>query len=206
MNRNHDPCPALETLERRSMVEFRALGDEANPYIVTGYAATFDPFVLYSFDGVDYKERILPDAFSMADMSDVIFQFDHQGRVYARTSNKTLEVTPDDHGLKIRADLSSTESAKAVFEEIRTGLITKMSFSFRVAKDRYEEETHTRVIERIKKVFDVSAVSQPANAGTEIGVSARDYFAGILSAQKRNAQEAALALRRRRMALRTKAI
>ena len=133
MNRNHDPCPALETLERRSMVEFRALGDEANPYIVTGYAATFDPFVLYSFDGVDYKERILPDAFSMADMSDVIFQFDHHGRVYARTSNKTLEVTPDDHGLKIRADLSSTESAKAIFEEIRTGLITKMSFSFRVS-------------------------------------------------------------------------
>ena len=188
------------------MVEFRALGDEANPYIVTGYAATFDPFVLYSFDGVDYKERILPDAFSMSDMSDVIFQFDHHGRVYARTSNKTLEVTPDDHGLKIRADLSSTESAKAIFEEIRTGLITKMSFSFRVAKDRYEEETHTRVIERIEKVFDVSAVSLPANGGTEIGVSARNYFTGILSAQQRNAQEAALALRRRRMAIRAKAI
>ena len=63
-------------------------------YYVEGYASTFnDPYVLFEdFDGTKYIEVISPDAFREADMSDVILQFDHAGRVYARMSNGTLGV------------------------------------------------------------------------------------------------------------------
>ena len=58
-------------------------------YYVEGYASTFnDPYVLFEdFYGTKYIEVISPDAFREADMSDVILQFDHAGRVYARMSN-----------------------------------------------------------------------------------------------------------------------
>ena len=59
-----------------------------------------------------------------------------------------------------------------------------MSFAFTVAEDHYDKATHTRVIDRIAKVFDVSPVSFPANPTTELGVSTRDYFNGVIEAEK----------------------
>lgn len=183
--------------ERRNLVEFRALADEQNPYIVTGYACTYDKYALFG----DYCERVAPTAFDGADLSDVIFQFDHCGRVFARTSNGTLQLTPDERGLFIRADLSGSPAAKELFDEIRTGLVTKMSFAFRVARDHAEDDGYTRIIDRIAKVYDVSAVSLPANDNTEIGVSARDFFHAQEDAKRR----AALELQRRRLQIRMKA-
>ena len=142
-------------------------------YYVEGYASTFnDPYVLFEdFDGTKYIEVISPDAFREADMSDVILQFDHAGRVYARMSNGTLIVEPDEHGLFIAADLSRSQGARDLFEEIKAGLITRMSSAFTVAADEYDRETHTTTITRVKKVFDVSAVSLPADPHTEISAS-----------------------------------
>lgn len=190
--------PKNNEREYRSM-QLLAREDEATPYTVEGYASTFEPYVLYSFDGVDYSERIEPRAFDTADMSDVIMQFDHEGKVYARSSNGTLKVTVDEKGLKIRADLSSTAAAKELFEEIRTGLITKMSFGFTVEESHYEADTHTRVIDRFRKIYDVSAVSLPANEGTEIGVSTRSWFDGVIEAEKQAERLAAVGLQKRRM-------
>ena len=183
--------PIKSDREYRSLVAFQA--QENEPYTVRGYASTFAPYVLFNIDGVDYSERIEPTAFDQADMSDVIFQYNHEGRVYARQSNGTLELNTDDHGLAIKADLSSTAGSRDLFEDIRTGLITKMSFAFTVDSDHYEAESHTRVVDRIAKVYDVSAVSIPANPGTDI--SARSYFDGVIEAEraerlKREAREA----------------
>lgn len=183
--------------ECRNFLEFRALTDEQSPYIVTGYACTYDKYQLYG----KFNERIARDAFAGADLSDVIFQYDHQGRVFARTSNGTLQIAPDERGLSIRADLSKSSAAKELFEEIRAGLITKMSFGFMVAQDHAEDDGYTRVIDRFRKIYDVSAVSIPANDGTEIGVSVRDFF----RAQEEAKKQAALELRRRRMQIRMKA-
>lgn len=190
--------PKNNDREYRSM-QLRALDADSSPYTVEGYASTFEPYVLWSFDGVDYSERIMPGAFNAADLSDVIMQFDHFGKVYARSSNGTLKVTVDEKGLKIRADLSSTEASKELFEEIRTGLITKMSFGFVVEEDHYDADTHTRVIDRIRKVYDVSAVSLPANEGTEIGVSTRSWFDGAIEAAKQAERLAAVELQKRRL-------
>ena len=147
-------------------------------YYVEGYASTFnDPYVLFEdFDGTKYIEVISPDAFREADMSDVILQFDHAGRVYARMSNGTLIVEPDEHGLFIAADLSRSQGARDLFEEIKAGLITRMSWAFTVAADEFDRETRTTTITRVKKVFDVSAVSLPADPNTEI--SARNLLNG----------------------------
>jgi hypothetical protein len=172
--------PIKSDREYRSLVSFQA--QENEPYTVRGYASTFEPYVLLSFDGVDYSERIDSRAFDNADMSDVIMQYNHEGRVFARQSNGTLELSIDAHGLAVKADLSSTAGSRDLFEEIRTGLTTKMSFAFTVDSDHYEAETHTRVIDRIAKVYDVSAVSIPANPGTDI--SARSYFDGVIEAER----------------------
>lgn len=173
--------------------EYRSAGlmeaaQEEKSYIVEGYASTFNaPYVLYTFDGIDYKEQIDRHAFDNADMSDVIMQYDHEGRVYARQSNGTLQLSMDDHGLKIRADLSKAEGSRELYEEIKAGLIKEMSFAFTISEDAYDSEQHLRTITKIKKVYDVSAVSIPANPGTDI--SARSYFEGVIEAEKQELLE-----------------
>lgn len=143
-------------------------------YYVEGYATTFDkPYLLYELDGVKFYERIDAHALDGADMSDVIMQYDHEGRVFARQSNKTLILVPDHKGLLVAADLGRTDLARGLYQDIDAGMITKMSWAFTVKEESYDRATHTRTIHKIKKVYDVSAVSIPANGDTEI--SARNF-------------------------------
>lgn len=168
-------------------MEFRFEGSEDIPnYEVRGYASTFEPYKMMTFDGVDYFEQIDPKAFDNADMSDVVFRIDHEGAVYARTSAGTVDVWTDEHGLATRADLSRTQKARELYEDIKAGNYPKMSFAFTVAEDgdSYDSATHTRTIHRIAKVFDVSPVSFPANPTTELSVSTRDYFNGVIEMEK----------------------
>ena len=168
-------------------------------FYVEGYATTFEqPYVLYEVDGVQYKEVIDRRALDGADLSDVIMQYDHGGRVFARTGrSNTLLVEADSHGLFVAADLSKTEQARSMYEDISAGLITKMSWSFVVREDSYDRATHTRRILSIRKVFDVSAVSMPANPATEI--SARSYFDGVIEAERQERLAAQAAARRKQI-------
>lgn len=172
---------------RNIQFEFRAL-DDSDEMIVEGYATTFnDPYELYNMGDYIVMEQIDSKAFDECDMSDVIFQYNHEGRVFARTSNNTLEVVPDEKGLHIRANLGGTEIGRELFEEIKGGYTTKMSFGFRVGEDTrtvtedYENNVTTvlRTVTKIVKLYDVSAVSIPANSGTEI--SARNFADGLIS-------------------------
>jgi HK97 family phage prohead protease len=171
-------------------------GDEPS-FFVEGYATTFEPYKLFTRDGVDYKEQIMQNAFDDADLSDVVFRVDHVGRVYARSSAGTCEVWADEHGLANRTDLSKTQKAQELYADIAAGNYPQMSFAFTVAADHFDRATHTRIIDRIAKVFDVSPVSFPANPGTELCVSTRDYFDGViemeqaerLEEEKRNRQK-----------------
>jgi len=160
--------------------------DEEQRYLVEGYASTFEPYKLLTIDDVDYFERIEPTAFEGADLSDVVFRVDHEGPVYARSSAGTVEVWADEHGLGQRTDLSKTQRARDLFADIAAGNYPKMSFAFTVAPggDHYDREEHTRVIERIAKVYDVSPVAFPANPTTELSVSTRDYFDGVIEMEK----------------------
>lgn len=153
-------------------------------YYIEGYATTFDkPYLLYEFeDGTKFYERIDAHALDGADMSDVILQYNHEGRVFARQSNKTLVLVPDYKGLLVAADLSKTDLARGLYQDIAAGMITKMSWAFTVAEESYDRTTRTRTILKIKKVYDVSAVSIPANGDTEI--SARSFAHRSYEAEK----------------------
>lgn len=145
---------------------------------VTGYATTFDePYTLYSDGNYEVREVIDPSAFDNCDMSDVIMQYNHEGRVFARLSNGTLKLNIDkSRGLEIDADLDGTELGRQVYEEIKGGYTNRMSMGFKVDKSAdvwTRQETEGKTIEErrvmsVVKLFDVSAVSIPANPGTSI--------------------------------------
>lgn len=174
-----------------SIVKRDADDTDERRYMVEGYASTFEPYTLWTTeDGVEIKEQIEPDAFAETDFSDVVFRIDHEGPVFARTSNGLVSLDVDEHGLKTRIDLSKTEKARGIFEDIEAGMYPQMSFAFTVEREAWDRETHTRHVEKIGKLYDVSAVSFPANPGTEIGVSLRDRINGEIEAETAERLEA----------------
>ena len=176
--------------------------------VVRGYASTFnEPYTLYEGDNWRFDEVVDARAFDNTDMSDVIMQYDHQGRVFARISNNTLEVRPDERGLLIEADLGGTELGRQLFEEIEGGYTNKMSFGFTVDGEETTEEKRpdgysliTRRITSVRKLYDVSAVSIPANDATSISV--RNLTDGVIEKIQAERLEAEkLELRRRKLLL-----
>ena len=186
-------------LDRR---EYRRIETEAletrtaedGAMIVEGYATTYNqPYTLFREKDMIVREQVDPCAFDGTDMTDVIMQYDHEGRVFARVKNGTLELESDEHGLKIRANLGGTEIGRQLFEEIKGGYTNKMSFGFTVAdqkrtrsKDAEGNIVVLRTITRIGKLFDVSAVSLPANDATEI--SARSIGDGLIAEARKEIQ------------------
>ena len=169
--------------------EYRAMMvepvEDVTDQVVEGYATTFNqPYYLYSFEDERgthaVREQVDSNAFKDADMSDVIMQYDHTGRVFARISNGTLGLEEDEHGLKIRANLSGTEIGRQLYEEIQGGYTNKMSFGFTVTEEKVTNDgpDYLRTIKRVGKLYDVSAVSLPANDFTEI--SARSHIDGVI--------------------------
>ena len=214
--------PNKENREYRNLtVEARAIEDQGDEKrIVTGYASTFDePYVLYDGDGWKYLEVVDRGAFDNTDMSDVIMQYDHRGRVFARTRNNTLTVTPDDKGLFIEADLGGTEIGRELYEEIRGGYTDRMSFGFTVNGEVEEYQKteegvalYIRHITSVEKLYDVSAVSLPANDGTSIEADATTRSIGNLTdgvierIQAERLEEQRIELERRRAEVRARAL
>ena len=170
-----------------------AAGSDAasNSMKVRGYCTTYnEPYMLYGSADFEVWERVAPGAFDECDETDVIMQYDHQGHVYARISNRTLDLFDDDHGHGMEAELNGTTIGRQLHEEIRGGYTTKMSMGFTIADmevtERWENlgEVGEKLIKevtltKIRKLYDVSAVSLPANPGTSI--DARAYTEGILT-------------------------
>ncbi len=167
---------------------------EAPEYRVTGVAAVFDtPTMLFEADGIKYYEVIDSRAFEDCGLSDVIFNYNHSGKVVARLRNKTLTINVTERGLEMEADLSGTEAGRQLYEEIRGGYIDKMSFSFSIQEASFDTTTHTRTIRKVKKLYDVSAVDIPAY--DETSISARSFFVGEHT-KEREALEQARQVRR----------
>lgn len=215
--------PINKNREYRNMkIEIREVQnpDGEEQKIVSGYASTFEqPYLLFRGDGWEYWETVDRAAFEETDMSDVIMQYDHAGRVFARTRNNTLEVNTDDKGLFIQADLGGTELGRELYEEIRGGYTDRMSFGFTVTGESEESEKdengirkYTRHITKVGKLYDVSAVSLPANDGTSIGADAvqrslADLSDGVIARiQAERLEEEKLELNRRRAETKAKAL
>ena len=160
---------------------------ENGEMVVEGYATTFNmPYRLMDDKEITVNEQVDRSAFEECDTSDTIMQYDHDGPVFARVSNGTLQLKADDHGLLVTAFLGGTERGRQLYEEIAGGYVTKMSIGFKVAgekrtrsRDADGRVTVLRTITKFLKLFDVSAVSQPANDATEI--SARAIGDGLIA-------------------------
>lgn len=193
--------PNKDNREYRSMtlaIEERAEGEEQERMIVSGYASTFDePYLLWKDADVEVYEKVDRHAFDETDMTDVIMQYDHVGRVFARIRNNTLTVNPDERGLFISADLSGTDIGRGLYQEIAGGYTDRMSFGFTVDEDTREivddrqsgKTIMTRTITKVGKLYDVSAVSLPANPGTSISARFLDGAIEEARAERLKVQE-----------------
>lgn len=180
--------PSNQNREYRSMQVRAAQREEGaeQSFIVEGYATTFnEEYELFRDGKYTVMEQVDKDAFKNTDMSDVVFQVDHEGRVYARTRNGSLGLEIDDHGLLTRTDLGLTSGSREVYEAIDAGLYDRMSFAFTVNDESYREEELDngdiilhRTILGINKLYDVSAVSFPANPFTDISARSKDSIDG----------------------------
>lgn len=200
---------------RNMTLEVREVQEDAPEMIVQGYATTFDqPYLLWrdNIGGrtVEYWEKVDRSAFQETDMADVIMQYDHKGRVFARIKNGTLTLEPDEHGLLTTADLGGTDIGRQLYQEIKGGYTDKMSFGFTVKEDEETREEspeavkYTRTIKAVGKLYDVSAVSIPANDMTELSV--RRLQEGVIQqAEAERLRERELILQRERLALRARA-
>ena len=180
------PVNSEREYRRIDVANLETRTEDNGQMIVEGYAATFNqPYMLYNTNDFELQEQIDPHAFDNTDMEDVIMQYDHEGRVFARKRNGTLQLTTDEHGLKISARLDGTTIGRQLYEEIKGGYTDRMSFGFTVDEEKREETESQnklsvlRTITKIRKLYDVSAVSLPANDATEI--SARSLSEGVIA-------------------------
>lgn len=172
------PKEKLENRQFRNMQTLETKNENEKKYLVKGYAMKYNPYLLYEDEDGEVFEEFRKEAFKDTDMSDVILLYDHQGKVYARNTNDTLKVGFDDVGMWIEADLSSNERTKSLYEDIQSGLITKMSWSFKTGEYHFDKQSRTIVHDTVKKVYDVSAVGIPANNDTNI--NARKFVDGVI--------------------------
>lgn len=166
---------------------FRAIeGDgDKDSYVVRGYFTVFE--MEYDLGG-DFYETVDSRALDDANMKDVIFQLNHDGAPLARQRNGSLKVGVDSHGGWCEADLGGCREGRDLYESIKNGLVVEMSFGFTIADDGFEWEEgedgsiHSRIT-HVNRVYDVSAVSIPANPNTSI--SARSYLDGAIEARRK---------------------
>jgi HK97 family phage prohead protease len=136
---------------------------------VGGYAAKFDSvYALGWFDEVVRK-----GAFDGAEMSDVVALLNHDDNiVLGRTSAGTVLLEVDEVGLKYTIDLPDSPNGRNAYEAIRRGDIKESSWAFTVESQTWTErgrnEPDLREIVKIKRVYDVSPVTYPANPDTSV--------------------------------------
>lgn len=191
--------------EREFAVQARSVASEdgREELWVEGYAVRFNsPTVLFEYDGIEYKEQIDDRAFQEAKMDDVIFNYNHEGKVLARTRNKTLQLEVREDGLFIRARLDGTEEGRKMYDEIKGGYVDRMSFRFSIREEAFDKENHMWTVRKVKRLYDVAAVDIPAYEDTSI--EARKTFILEAKAQEERERKAAAELSKRKLMARIK--
>jgi len=148
--------------------QYRNFDFETKEMRVEGQAVTFEnPTLMFEVDGMQFYEVISRSAFEEAKIDDVVLVIDHKGKPAAKTKNGTLELKANESGLFISADLSRNATGRELHEDIENGFYDKMSFAFTISSESYDKKTRTRRIEKIDRLYDVSAVTFPAYENTQ---------------------------------------
>jgi uncharacterized protein len=172
-----------ELLVTRSfeVADFRAMVNESKKTKrLEGHPAVFNSETSI---GGWYNEIIERGAFDECDFDDVLFFINHDtrkiplARSRRNNSNSTMQLKIDDVGLFMGAelDVENNQEARTLCSSVERGDITGMSFMFRVKEQKWENldtPVPTRRILKVSKVYEVSAVNQPAYDKTDI--NARD--------------------------------
>lgn len=155
--------------------EYRSFDFEKQEMRAIGRPVVFNsPTVMFRDGETEYFEQVDSRAFDDAKMDDVILNIDHQGKPAAKTKNGTLKLEIRSDGLYMEADLSKNATGRELNEDIENGFYDKMSYAYTVEKESYDKKTRTRTVEKIDRLYDVSAVTFPAYNQTSI--QARSYF------------------------------
>ena len=166
-------------LERRfaTVEEFRIETDGKEKRIV-GYPAVFNKLSepMPTMFGPAFREKIRAGAFKKAleGEPDIRALFNHNpDLILGRTISGTLEVRERTRGLWSAITPPDTQTGRDVVKNIERGDITQMSFGFTIDKDEWFEDAEgnvTRTIVSVDRLFDISPVTFPAYADTEVAV------------------------------------
>jgi len=121
-----------------------------------------------------FVEEIAPGAFKdcIAEGQDVRCLFNHDSNlILARSKSGTLQLAEDDFGLKIKADLADTQTARDLAVSMERGDVDQMSFAFTVSSETWsdlESAKPTRTIDKVETLYDVSPVTFPAYTDTSV--------------------------------------
>lgn len=149
---------------------------EDGKMVLEGYAAVFDSETHIGDEDWGFDEVIARNAFDGANMKDVPLKYNHNDAVpiLARTRNKSLTLSVDDRGLKMRAELLDTQDGIDMYKRVKAGLIDKMSFAFSVVDEEWNDEVKKRTILKFGRIFDVSVVDTPAYDDTSVFARSKD--------------------------------
>lgn len=150
-------------------IELRA-DDPSSPDIAnfSGYASvTGVGYQVRDWLG-EYDETVQPGAFAktLREQSDIPLLFNHDGYPMASTGSGTSRLSEDGHGLLNEAALDRSDGAtNTVCVQLRRGVLSKMSFSFRAIKDDWNDAYDSRSVNELA-LYDTSIVTTPANPAT----------------------------------------
>jgi len=162
------------------MPDIRTVGENG---VIEGHAAVYDQKTNI---GDWFYEVIERGAFDNCNFDDVLFTANHDvcdiplARSRRNNSNSTLQLSVDNQGLFIKANLDTVNNseAKNLYSAVKREDITGMSFIFYVDQVKWDDldtDMPTRRILTVARVAETSAVNYPAYSGTYI--NARDKSA-----------------------------
>ncbi len=169
--------------------EVRAEQNEEHGHFLTGRPIVYDTKTDLGW----YDEIIAPGSLDDADLRDVRFLVNHNtdmiplARSRNNNENSTMQLSVDNEGMKIRVDLDTENNSEArnLYSAVERGDLDGMSFMFTVDSDSWidpDSDHPIRTINKLGKVFEVSAVTFPAYEQTSI--SARGLSDALDSAKE----------------------
>ena len=179
---------------RLSDVIIRSAEDN-DEMIVEGYAIVWNQETLIGSEEYGFYETIDRHALDKSHMSDVVGRYNHNDTNYilGRTRNKSLELIPDDYGLKAIYRLQPNVQAHVdCYNMVKSGLLDKQSFAFTVRGREITKDSngkrHVRITD-IDRLFDVSIVDVPAYDSSSIYSRSVDSVETELKALERASEE-----------------
>lgn len=190
---------------RLADVEFTEID---NKMILEGYAIMFNSETIIGDEEYGFTEVIDRNALTDTLLKDVPMKYNHMDSflIIARTKNKSLQLSIDNIGLKVHAELIDTQTNQDIYKMVRSGLLDKMSFAFSVEEQSWNREGKIpkRTISKIGRLYDVSVVDTPAYDATSIYARSLDAMELELKAMDLVDHNKKLDVLRKKVAIKTK--